>query len=168
MSASIKAVLTGVVCFALGAVSTSFIHGEGGTLTGTQTHVAFVFRDIDKASKEFGDLFGVKVPPPMTLRNVPWGTQGKKMSVKYTNFPAIGLTIEILQNVDGDGLYNEHIAKYGEGFHHFGLAVADVQQTKNMLVAKGATVTLPYNADDTFVDIHPKVPFSFDLVKAGR
>src|SRR5262245_20876592 len=126
MSASIKAVIAGVVGFALGTASTSFVHGQGATLSGTQTHVAFVVRDIDKASKEFGDLFGVKVAPPMTLRNVPWGTQGKKMNVKYTNFPAIGLTFEILQNVDGDGLYSEYIAKHGEGFHHFGLAVADV------------------------------------------
>ena len=159
----------GIVGFLLGAVSTPLIHGQAGKLNGTVTHFGFAVRDIDKSAKAFGEVFGVTVPKPQILRDVKLGPAygGKTMNVKYTQFFTVGgVSFELLQNFDGEGLYSEHIAKYGEGFHHIGMDVLDVPKTRAAVVAAGAKWTLDYAADDAFVDLRPKVPFSVDITKA--
>ena len=67
MSASSKALTTGIVGFLLGVASTSFVHGQGETVSGTATHIGFAVRDVDKSAKAFSELFGVTVPPAQTL-----------------------------------------------------------------------------------------------------
>src|SRR5262245_23308807 len=86
MSGRIKGLFIGLVGFMLGAVLTPFVHGQGGKLEGNLTHIGFAVRDADKAAKEFAELFGVEVPAPLMLRDVPYlpssGGSFQKMSVK--------------------------------------------------------------------------------------
>jgi hypothetical protein len=169
MNASIKALTTGIVGFLLGVALTPFVHGQAQTVTGTATHVGFAVSDVDKSAKKFTELFGVTIPPAQTLRDIPLGPayKGMKENVKYTSFTAFGMRIEFIQNFDGGGPYTDFIAKHGEGMHHFGLLVADVPQTRDFLLSKGATHTAPVRADiDEIVDLQPMLPFAFDMTKA--
>ena len=163
MRASIKTLTTGIVGFLLGVASTSFVHGQGETVSGTAIRVGFAVRDIDKSAQKFTELFGVTIPPVRTFR---YTYRGKKENLKYTSFTAFGTQIELLQNFDGAGPYSDFIAKHGEGMHHFDLQVADVPRARDFLLAKGA-IRDPVTADiEELVDLAPMLPFSFDITKA--
>jgi hypothetical protein len=169
MSASIKALTTGFAGFLLGAASTSFVHGQAETVTGTVSHIEIAVRDVDKSAKVFSELFGVTIPPALSMRDVPLGPSyhGRKMNVKYAPFTAFGMRLELIQDFDGGGVYSDFIAKHGEGIHHLGIAVADVPRTRDLLLARGAIRTVVVRADAAeIVDLAPMLPFSLDIGKA--
>jgi hypothetical protein len=169
MSAPFKALATGMVGFLLGVASTSFVHGQGETVTGTGTRIGFAVRDVDKSAQKFTELFGVEIPPAKTLRDVPLGPayHGKKMNVKYTQFTAFGMPMTLIQDYDGGGIYTDFIAKHGESFHHINLRVDNLPRARDFLLSKGAIRQAPVRADfDEMIDLEPMLPFGFDMGQA--
>src|SRR5579864_2788813 len=139
----IKGLLIGVVGFVLGTVSAPLVHSQGGKVDGKVTHIGFAVRDLDKSSKEFAQLLGQDVPTPIVVRDTPYGPidSGKKMNVRVVHFPLGAIHLELLQGV-GESLWNDFIARRGEGFHHIAISVPDSFQTRDVLLAKGGQSSL--------------------------
>ena len=115
------------------------VHGQSDTLDGTLAHVGFAVKDADQAAKDFGELFGVEVPAPRILRDIPWGTSrpGETMAVKFTSFRVGNVSLELLQGVEGDSPWGDHIARHGEGMHHLAISVPDLPLARERLLGLG-------------------------------
>ncbi len=94
--------------------------------------VAILVPDVDRAVEMYWTLFGIG----------PWHiyTYGKPLvqHMTYHGEPAdyrmrvalsyLGPTrIELIQPLEGDSVYADHIADHGYGVHHFGVLVEDMQ-----------------------------------------
>ena len=92
--------------------------------------IALVVRDVEKAAKEWAELFNVPVPeimdhsnhnnPDVTYRDKV-GDYGMKMAV----ITAGNWVVELSEPTGGDSTFQEFLDKHGEGVHHLGFEVGD-------------------------------------------
>lgn len=169
MNRTIKALLIGVTGFALGFIaSPQGVQGQAPQplSSGGLHHLGFAVKDLDKSAKEFTDLFGVDLPQSRTMRDIPWGPAfpGKIMHVKFVQFKALGVTIELLQGLDGESPWGDYIAQHGEGIHHIGVSVQNPAATREMLFGRGGKQTQAFGGNATYIDMNPKWPFTFEVV----
>ena len=107
--------------------------------------VAFVVEDLERAVESWWKRVGIG----------PWHfyTYGKPLvkSMSYWGKPAdyrmrialsyIGdLRIELIQPVEGQTIYQEHVDEHGYGFHHFGVLVEDMGKAIAAAQAAGYTI----------------------------
>jgi methylmalonyl-CoA/ethylmalonyl-CoA epimerase len=172
MKMSMKGLSLVAAGFVLGAMTAPMGQVQGQTgpklADGALAHLGFAVKDADKSAKDFGELFGVDVPKTMVIRDVPWGPRfpGKTMNVKFVQFTAHGVRYELLEGLDGDSPWKDHIATHGEGLHHLGISVPDLPAARAMLLAKGGKVTQAYSEMANYVDMEPRWPFTIELVAA--
>ena len=167
MNRRVTALIVGALGFVLGSVSTEVARGQNGDkLEGSLQHLGFAVRDIDKASKDFGEAFGVQVPKPTIVRDIAWGPSygNRKMNAKVVQFVVAGIRFELLEGFDGDSPWKDHIAKHGEGLHHIGITVPDVKATREMLLARGGKWTQNYLPTMSYVDLEPRLPFTIEVM----
>jgi methylmalonyl-CoA/ethylmalonyl-CoA epimerase len=108
--------------------------------------VALIVKDLDKAVENYWKLFGIG----------PWHfyTYGKPLVKKmsYHGEPSeykmrialsyVGpLRIELIEQVEGNTVYDEFIRAHGYGVHHFGLLVEDMEAALAEAEAAGLAMT---------------------------
>ncbi|MBN1674335.1 MAG: VOC family protein [Kiritimatiellae bacterium] len=108
--------------------------------------VCLVVRDLDRAVENYWTTFGIG----------PWQiyTYGKPLVKRMTRNGApteyrmrvalsyIGnLRIELVQPLEGHTVYDEFLAQHGEGVHHFGVLVDDMQAALAKAEAAGMRMT---------------------------
>jgi len=164
MSARMRELMFAVVGVAIGAVSMTFVHAQGAKFEGKLSHIGFAVRDVNKAAKEWADLFGVEVPKTMEVRDVPYGEGlAKKMSVRLVHLNVGGVTLELLQGFSPESLWAEHIAKHGETFNHFAFTVPDIAQARDLLVKGGGKVWMNLTPLNYYVNLEPKYPMMIEI-----
>lgn len=62
-----------------------------------------------------------------------------RMHMGWSRFGSVSL--EILQPTKGRSVYKDYLKKYGEGFHHLGLRVKDMDKAVKMFKDRGVNVT---------------------------
>ena len=173
MNLKSRGFITGVLGFVIGSFVTSqFVIGKDAhPIDGPLTHVAMVFRDVDKAAKTFGDIFGVEVATPRIIRNVPFPPShgGATMSVKHTMVVTNNnITLELLQPVEGPSPWQDFLDNNGEGVHHLAFTVNDFNQAVTFLQDKGGQWV---QGNDTvnfgYVDMMPQLGFTVEVVGAS-
>ena len=94
-------------------------------------HLAVVVKDMDKALAFYSKAFGIKfedvqqhdLPPDVIYKGKP-----SPYTMKVT-FAHMGLIrLELVQIVKGKCIYTDFLAKYGEGLHHLGFEVDDLEK----------------------------------------
>jgi catechol 2,3-dioxygenase-like lactoylglutathione lyase family enzyme len=94
-------------------------------------HLAVVVKDMDKALAFYSKAFGLKfedvqqhdLPPDVIYKGKP-----SPYTMKVT-FAHMGLIrLELVQIVKGKCIYTDFLAKYGEGLHHLGFEVDDLEK----------------------------------------
>lgn len=105
--------------------------------------VAIVCRDIHAAIARWSAVLGVPPPKPittdpgsqcaMTFRGRPSDAQ-----CHLAFFDLGGVQLELIQPLGGDSSWQEGLDRNGEGFHHLGFHVENVEQAKANLAAQGA------------------------------
>ena len=102
--------------------------------------LGYVVADVEKVAKHYEAAFGigpfvgpVVVPMKKAVFN------GRTVSTKIkTVFAKSGdIQIELIQPLDGDNPYTEFLAKKGDGIHHLGFKVDDIDQAKAEFAKKG-------------------------------
>jgi methylmalonyl-CoA/ethylmalonyl-CoA epimerase len=110
--------------------------------------VAVVVRDINKTVKRL-EALGLgpfkEVPPPPGAEGMFF--RGKLLVANDRALAAyIGnLKLEIIQPGNEPSPWKEFLDKHGEGIHHLGFLVSDVEKEVNQLVNQGAEVILTGN-----------------------
>jgi methylmalonyl-CoA/ethylmalonyl-CoA epimerase len=94
-------------------------------------HLAIVVKDMDKALAFYSKAFGLKfedvqqhdLPPDVIYKGKP-----SPYTMKVT-FARMGpVRLELVQVVKGQCIYTDFIKKYGEGLHHLGFEVEDLEK----------------------------------------
>jgi len=104
----------------------------------TVDHIGIVVRDCEKVIETWERMFGIG---PWAIREMSGTTpEGKTVTAKVA-FAYMGdLEIELIQISKGKTLHSEFLETHGEGLHHLGFFVDDVDGEAASLVAKGAKV----------------------------
>lgn len=98
-------------------------------------HVAIAVRDVDQATRQYVNL----------LNAVPIRTEvlHEKAGPVKVSYLQIGENVlSLVQSLEADGFINQHILKHGEGLHHMGLEVDDLQEFVEEVEGKGFKIPL--------------------------
>ena len=106
----------------------------------TVDQVSIAVKDIDKVVESWSSMFGIG---PWTYTDI-GGTDAKGRPWKARlAFAYLGpLQIELVQPVEGRIFQSRFLDTFGEGLHHLGFYVDDVDGEASNLVARGAKLLL--------------------------
>lgn len=105
-------------------------------------HIGLAVYDLDAAMQRYSTMFGDlrwhawESPFPAAPFNAE--TTDARIKVAYGRMP--GLTLEFIQVLAGETVHTAFLRRHGEGVHHIGVWVPDVQRAVAGAVAKGAVV----------------------------
>ncbi len=98
-------------------------------------HVAIAVRDCDRATEQYVKLLGAEHIRTEELR--------EKAGVVRVAYLRIGENVlSLVQSLEPDGFINQHIEKFGEGLHHVGLEVDDLDAFVANVEAQGFRIPL--------------------------
>ncbi len=98
-------------------------------------HVAIAVKNVDQATQQFVKLLNAK-----HIRTDNFQEKAGPVRVAYIQ---IGENIlSLIQSLEEDGFVNKHIAKFGEGMHHMGLEVDNLDEFVRETETKGFTIPL--------------------------
>lgn len=98
-------------------------------------HVAIAVQDADQATQQFVSLLNAVQIRTEILRE-------KAGNVKVSYLQIGENVLSLVQSMDADGFINQHIAKHGEGLHHMGLEVDDLEEFIGEVEGKGFKIPL--------------------------
>lgn len=117
--------------------------------------VAIVVKDIEAASKRWGELLGMEVPEIRTTRpgsevNVVYRGKPSDGQVKLTFFILGQVVIELMEPVGEGTAWKEFLDENGEGVQHIGFKVVDKEKASQALEKAGYPVIHQgrYDSDD--------------------
>lgn len=98
-------------------------------------HVAIAVKDADEATQKY-----VKLLNAVHIRTEVLQEKAGPTKVSYVQLGEN--IISLIQAMEEDGFVNKHIAKHGEGLHHMGLEVDNLDEFVKEAEAKGFTIPL--------------------------
>jgi methylmalonyl-CoA/ethylmalonyl-CoA epimerase len=105
--------------------------------------IGIVVKDVDKVIESWSSLFGIG---PWTIRELGGTDQSGRSGKAKLAFASLGpVQIELIQVAEGRLFHSEFLDKHGEGLHHLGFQVDDVDAEAARLVEQGCEVlsTMP-------------------------
>jgi catechol 2,3-dioxygenase-like lactoylglutathione lyase family enzyme len=103
------------------------------------THYAFVVRNDRKVGEYWQDLGfgGIQIDHNISVNRFYRGQPGKfEMDLGWQRFG--DAPFEWVQSTQGPNVYEEYLKEHGEGFHHLGVDVDDMDAAAKIFGAKGA------------------------------
>jgi len=102
--------------------------------------ISYAVKDIDKTIESWSKLYGIG---PWTFReNGGLDAKGRPWKIKMA-FTRVGpVEIELVQCIEGRIFQSRFLDTWGEGIHHIGFYVDDVEAEVKKLVAQGVKVFL--------------------------
>ena len=100
--------------------------------------ISIVVNDIEKTSKNIAQLFGMEMPevfPLSKLGEVYAEFEGEptEADILIANFPMGDVTLELIQPDEKPSTFRDFLDKNGEGVHHVGIVVSDLEGAKKTL-----------------------------------
>jgi methylmalonyl-CoA/ethylmalonyl-CoA epimerase len=105
------------------------------------THIGIVVRDIEQTIKKYAEIFGMAPPDIMTTAKIskshaeykgkPLEGRAKLAFLKFQN-----LSIELMEPIEGESTWQEHLDTYGEGVHHISFNVSEKEKVIQNLAKK--------------------------------
>lgn len=112
--------------------------------------IGIVVNSVDETVKYFEEEFGFG---PFDIRQVEYPsatyygeTAGYRGKRGFFNLGPI--QIELIELVDGKTIHEEFLKEHGEGIHHIGFSVQDIEQSKKNAEKAGFSVTQGYTRPD--------------------
>ena len=106
-------------------------------------HIGVVVKDLDKAIEHLTSLgIGPFESPEPPSSGTEMQVLGKPIDSKLRgSMTEVGqLKIELLQPVDGESHFSEFLRKRGEGVHHIGFVVDDIEERIAEFDSKGVNI----------------------------
>ena len=128
--------------------------------------LGIVVRDVDKVIESWSKLLGIG----------PWNTSEMETTDKAGNkaktklgFASIGpLQIELIQSVEGKTFYADFLEKHGEGIHHLGVRVDDIDAATANLAKKGVKVLFGRRGRFAYMDTGNPGGVIYELIQRPR
>jgi catechol 2,3-dioxygenase-like lactoylglutathione lyase family enzyme len=117
--------------------------------------IAIVVRDLEAKIRVWSEFLGVepsKVLTTGTLEETRTRYRGAATParVRVAVFEVGHCEIELLQPIDAPSAWSDHLEKYGEGLHHLGFLVADMDAGDASVVARGMPVVQDAEYENDF------------------
>jgi len=92
--------------------------------------VGIVVRDMDRAIKNYGEIFGIPFPKVVVPDYFNRTYRGKPENFRMKiGLAMVGeLQIELIQPLEGKTIYGEFLEKWGDGIHHLGFDVNNLDE----------------------------------------
>jgi len=112
-------------------------------------HVSVVVRDIEKAVEfyqslgigPFPPLIGPSGPTPLTGKTVRGKPADYQIDLRHAEGGVGQLQFEVIQPLEGETPVKEFLEKRGEGIHHIGFFVDDLEGETARMAEKGFKIT---------------------------
>jgi methylmalonyl-CoA/ethylmalonyl-CoA epimerase len=108
-------------------------------------HIGIVVRDCDKVIESWSALFGMG---PWTFREMGGGSVKLRVAAGYLG----SIRIDLIQPVAGKVLHSEYLEEHGEGLHHLGFYVDDVDAAAASLVKMGSKILINNPGNYVYLD----------------
>lgn len=104
--------------------------------------IALVVRDIEKTARSYAELFGVPVPeiftiPPVEEAHTRFRGRLTKTRAKLAVFQMGQIVLELTEPDGEPSSWREFLERHGEGVHHVGFMVDDLNAALSFLERKG-------------------------------
>ena len=100
--------------------------------------IGIVVRDTDKVIQSWERLFGIG---PWTIQELGGSDEKGRSGKARLAFASLGsVTLELIQPIEGRIFHSEFLDSHGEGLHHLGFYVDDVDAEAANLVEQGCSV----------------------------
>ena len=130
----------------------------------TVDHIGIVVRDCEKVTETWERMFGIGPWAFITSAGVT-DAEGNPIEVKFA-FAYLGdLEIELIQVVKGKILHSEFLETHGEGLHHLGFFVDDVDGEAANRVAQGAKIIMQKPGEWIYLDCSGPGGVIFELMR---
>ena len=98
--------------------------------------VCIVVKDVEKVAKAYAKLFNMAVPEIRHIRSIDrtpvyYKGQLTEFEAKLCVFEMGNVVLEITEPVLGNNAWQDYIDQYGEGVHHIGFTVSDLNGAMN-------------------------------------
>jgi methylmalonyl-CoA epimerase len=128
--------------------------------------IGIVVRDVDKVIESWSKLLGIDRWNSTEMETV--DRAGNKAKTKLA-FTSIGpLQIELIQSVEGKTFYADFLEKHGEGIHHLGVRVDDVDTATANLDEKGVKVLFGRRGRFAYMDTGNPGGVMYELIQRPR
>lgn len=106
--------------------------------------VGIVVKDLDKAIQFYSQVFGLGPFRAWELALPEVVSRGKRMPLKMKlAFASLGpIQFELIEAPPGDNIYREFLETRGEGLHHLGFDVSDLEAQLSQVKKQGIGVLL--------------------------
>lgn len=136
--------------------------------------VAIVVRDIEKAAKAYAEVFGVPAPEwvitdPEEKAHTKFHGKPSKGRAKLAFIPMGGVTLELIEPVDGPSTWKQFLDEHGEGVHHIAFRIKGMDRVLKFLADKGMPTaqTGDYTGGRyAYVDSIPKLGVILELLES--
>ena len=98
-------------------------------------HLGIAVKDVEAARAQYEKLLNAKHIRTYTLHE-------KVGSIKVAYMQIGENVVSLIQSIEKDGFLNKHIEKHGEGMHHLGLEVDDLEAFVRETEEKGFEIPL--------------------------
>ncbi len=129
----------------------------------TVDQIGIAVKDIDRVIDTWSSMFGIG---PWTFRDI-GGVDAKGRSWKARlAFANLGpVQLELIQPVEGRIFQSHFLEKFGEGLHHLGFYVEDIDGEVSDLVAQGAKVLMTQPGRFAYLETGGPGGVIFELIK---
>ena len=126
-------------------------------------HISYAVKDIDRVIEAWSRLYGIE---PWTFKeNGGADVKGRPWKIRMA-FAYVGpVEIELVQCLEGRIFQSKFIDKWGEGVHHIGIYVDDVDAEMEKLVSEGATLLIHDPGRFAYLDAGGPGGAIFELMK---
>lgn len=116
--------------------------GKGKFVLPDVSHIGVVTKNLDKTMGQLEDLYGLKPFLVMEPGYVNTYLRGKPADFKLKSaFYHSGQVIfEVISVLEGDTIYGEWLMERGEGLHHLGYDIEDIEEWIDYYKGKGIGV----------------------------
>ena len=94
--------------------------------------IGIVVKDMDRSVKFYERMFG---PPFLTLES-----DTNQAKLKFSLFQVGEIQFELIQVLKGESVHSRFLREKGEGLHHLGFIVEDLEEELTRLEKEGITV----------------------------
>jgi catechol 2,3-dioxygenase-like lactoylglutathione lyase family enzyme len=170
IKSALTAVITVAVVFGLRApVATqgSATPGAAPLAGGRVTHIGVVVKDMDAALREYVRVMGFAMPKVNSYPQPVPG--GKTANYKVATVYMPNFFIEIIQPVNAEGPYHEHLQAHGQSIQHIGVAIpgeGSVDDQRTALEQAGGRWSLgPKGGFYAYVNFYPTLGTAIEVIR---
>jgi len=126
-------------------------------------HISYAVSDIDKAVEAWSRLYGIG--PWRTMENGGADVKGRPWKIRMAFAYVGGMEIELVQCLEGRIFQSRFLDKWGEGVHHIGFFVDDVDAEAAKLTSEGAHLLIHDPGNFAYLDAGGPGGAIFELMR---